>query len=315
MSKYANISVLSAGQIVRPYTDNTDELVNAYIQHWDNEFQKVLPDEPDLIIMPECCDTYFCHTTEQRFEYLKAKSGIMLEHLKQVAIKNHCNIAYSAERYFPEDEKYPSRNSTTIITRDGSIAGIYDKNHPTIRANEVNRSGYSDKAEVIDTDFARIGCAICFDLNFDELLDKYIPQSPDLIAFSSMYHGGRRQVHWAYMCRAYVASSVVGDQSRIINPFGEEVASTTNYRNWATGRVNFDYTLAHLAYNEAKFAAAKKKYGRDFVVHDPGYVGAVMLSCERDDMTVFDIVREFEIELLDDYFARSLKHYHENVGK
>ena len=42
-------------------------------------------------------------------------------------------------------------------------------------------------------------------------------------------------------------------------------------------------------------------------VQDPGYVGSVMLTCEDPSLTVNDIVREFEIEQLDNYMERARK--------
>ena len=315
MSRYANVSLLSAGNISRPYTDNHDELIRAYTDRWDAEFAKVLPARPDLIVMPEVSTTYFCHTAEQRFAFLKSATGPFLEHFRRRAKEYHCYIAYSAERYFPEDEKYPSRNSTMLIDREGNLAGIYDKNYVTIRANEVNASGYCDRAEVIETEFGRVACAICFDLNFDELMFKYAAQHPDLILFSSMYHGGLSQVNWAYTCHAHFASAVCNAQSRMLSPMGVELFSTTNYYNYVTGRINTDCVIAHIDHNNARFLAAKKKYGDSLIRFDPGYVGSVLLTCERDDMTVMDIVKEFEIELMDDYFARSLDHRHRNMEK
>ena len=43
-------------------------------------------------------------------------------------------------------------------------------------------------------------------------------------------------------------------------------------------------------------------------IHDPGHIGAVMLTYEGTDKTVWDIVKEFEIEPLDDYFNRCRAH-------
>jgi len=46
------------------------------------------------------------------------------------------------------------------------------------------------EAPVFECDFGRVACAICFDLNFDELRLKIAKARPDLILFCSMYHGG-----------------------------------------------------------------------------------------------------------------------------
>jgi hypothetical protein len=57
----------------------------------------------------------------------------------------------------------------------------------------------------------------------------------------------------------------------------------------------------------------KKKYGRGVTIAEPGNLGCVLITCNRDDMTVKDMVEEFDIELLDDYWERALKHRAENT--
>ena len=72
--------------------------------------------------------------------------------------------------------------------------------------------------------------------------------------------------------------------------------------------VNLDYKVLHIDYNNAKWDAMKKKYGNGARIADPGYLGSVLISSESDEFSVRDLVEEFEIELLDDYFERSLAH-------
>jgi hypothetical protein len=144
---------------------------------------------------------------------------------------------------------------------------------------------------------------------------RYAEQKPDLIIFSSMYHGGVSQQMWAYQCRAWFCGAICNDQSRILNPFGEEVASTTNYYNFITGKINMDYALVHIDRNAPKYFAAKKKYGDKLIIHDPGHIGAVMLTYEGTDTTAWDIVREFDMLPLDDYFNLCRAHRKENIAK
>ena len=144
---------------------------------------------------------------------------------------------------------------------------------------------------------------------------RYAAQKPDLIIFSSMYHGGLSQQMWAYTCRSWFCGAICNDQSRILNPFGEEVASTTNYYNFITGRINLDYALVHIDRNAPKYFAAKRKYGDKLIIHDPGHIGAVMLTYEGTDTTAWDIVREFDMLPLDDYFNLCRAHRKENIEK
>ncbi len=69
--------------------------------------------------------------------------------------------------------------------------------------------------------------------------------------------------------------------------------------------------MVHIDYNNQKFAAAKEKYGNKIKIYDPGHVGAVLLTAESPDLTVDDVLAEFEIEVWDDYYARSLAHRHQ----
>ena len=75
--------------------------------------------------------------------------------------------------------------------------------------------------------------------------------------------------------------------------------------------MNLDCKVAHLDFNWEKLTSLKAGYGPGVSIYDPGYLGSVLISSETDDKTSDDLVREFEIELLDDYWVRSLAHHHD----
>jgi hypothetical protein len=188
------------------------------------------------------------------------------------------------------------RNSSVMLDRKGNVAGIYNKNHVTMGENIQSGILYGSHAPVIDCDFGRVAFAICFDLNFDRLRLKYAKDKPDLIIFSSVYHGGLMQAYWAYSCRCHFVSAVAGLPCQIYDPLGELVASSTNYFDFVTTTVNLDCRLAHLDYNWGRLRKMKEKYGTKVKIKDPGHLGSVLIS------------EEFDIELLDDYFKRALEH-------
>ncbi|MDD4774781.1 MAG: hypothetical protein PHZ09_14460, partial [Eubacteriales bacterium] len=102
------------------------------------------------------------------------------------------------------------------------------------------------------------------------------------------------------------------------NPFGETLARTTNYYNHVTHTVNLNCALAHIDYNRQRFIDAKHKYGASLTVYDPGHVGSVLLTGEEEGLDVHDIMTEFEIEPLNDYFERARSHrrgFFENNAK
>ncbi len=310
MARKVTLSALGprpiTGEVSRPHQQAVEEM----IQHWQRQVEIVLPDRPDLIVVPEASDRYPNYPIEQRLDYYRTRGDQVREFFAGVARDNHCYVAYSAARELPDGTW---RNSTQILDRTGAVAGIYNKNHLVIE--ETTKAGIlcGREARLIQTDFGSLACAICFDLNFDELRHKYKAQRPDLIVFCSMYHGGLMQPVWAYDCRAHFVGAVAGAECTVLNPLGERLARSTNYYHWLTTQVNLDCTLAHIDYNNAKFRALKQKYGRGVTISDPGYLGCVLLTNEMDGTTIGDLVAEFEIERLDDYWARALKHRAENT--
>ena len=318
MSKFVTLSALSMkepefGALSKSFSVYEKEIKQLIQKHLD----MVLPDEPDLIVFPECSSRYKINgkkSPEELKPYYQYLENRIEEFLIPIALDNHVNIAYSAIRYAYPDSEKPFRNSTTYIGRDGSICGIYDKNHLVIHENELTDIGYSNQAELISLDVGKVASAICFDLNFDELMQRYIPQKPDLTVFSSMYHGGLRQAQWAYSTQSHFVGAIGKEPSSILNPCGEILATSGNYTNKVSATVNLDCKLCHLDENGAKFDAAKAKYKSALSVHVPAYIGVALLSCNCDGITVNDIIKEFEIETLDEYFDRCRHHRMEHLS-
>ncbi len=287
------------------------ELVPLMINHWKWQFSQVLHDKPDLIVLPEACDRPSGLSREEQFDYFKVRKNQVLDFFASVAKDNHCYIAFGMKRELKDGSWH---NSLIILDRSGKIAGTYDKNFPTI--GEI-KSGIdaSMEAPIVQCDFGSVACAICFDLNFVELCNKYAKAKPDITLFASMYHGGLMQTYWAYACRSYFVGAIGGSPpSEILNPVGQVIASSTNYTNYAVATVNLDNKLVHLDYNRAvKLKALKAKYGPLVTITDPGRLGSVLITSEHNSISAMDMVEEFDIELLDDYFNRSRAIRFENI--
>jgi hypothetical protein len=86
---------------------------------------------------------------------------------------------------------------------------------------------------------------------------------------------------------------------------GKIIASTTNYFHFTVGTINLDYCLAHLDYNWAKLRAMKEKYGEAVTISDPSEIGSVLLTSEHETLSIEEMVKEFDITLLDDYLEEA----------
>ncbi len=309
MARYVTISTIGseAPRFAPGEKLHGQQAVDRMIAHWRGRIAQVLPDRPDLIVVPEACDRFPDHSKAEQIAYYKTRGNQVRDAFAALARDHHCYIAYSAYCELPDGTW---RNSTQLLDRTGGIAGVYNKNHVVIEETTEYNVLCGKDAPIFACDFGRVACAICFDLNFDELRLKYVQAKPDLIVFCSMYHGGLMQGYWAYSARAHFVSAISGDQSGILSPVGETLASNTNYFDFATARVNLDCRVCHLDYNWGKLSAMKEKYGPGVRMTDPGHLGAVLISAESEDLSIDALVKEFGIELLDDYMARALAHHH-----
>ncbi|MBN2592771.1 MAG: carbon-nitrogen hydrolase family protein [Sedimentisphaerales bacterium] len=310
---YVTIATIGSGPASVASNTEPQQVVEKMIAHWNRQFAQVLPDRPDLIVVPEACDRPSGLSAEKLLEYYQIRKDQIQQFFADTARDNKCYIVYSAYRIMPDGSR---RNSSILIDRKGNVTGIYNKNHPTI--GEIENGTLCGKdAPIIECDLGRVAMAICFDLNFDELRLKYVKAKPDLIIFSSMYHGGLMQSYWAYSCRCHFVGAIAGSAtpSEIRNPLGQIIASNTNYFNFAVAKVNLDCKMAHLDYNWERLRKLKAKYGPKVTISDPGCLGSVLISSEHETISVDDMIKEFQIELLDDYFDRALDYCHKPENK
>ncbi|MBU4212098.1 MAG: carbon-nitrogen hydrolase family protein [Kiritimatiellae bacterium] len=302
MAKKIKISVIGSRVPEADPSAPIQTVLETVIDYLRGQISQVLPDKPDLIVLPEMCDQPSNFAVAKQFEFYRLRGNRVLEFLSGTAREHHCHITYPAIRCLADGTR---RNSVQFIDRRGEVIAVYDKYHPTIGENEAGILSGTNTV-VAECDFGRVGFAICFDLNFDEIRCKYVAARPDLMIFCSAYHGGLMQAYWAYSGRMFFAAAISGIGGFILSPVGELTAKSTNYFNYVTSTVNLDYVIAHLDYNWERLSAMRAKYGSRVQIFDPGYLGSVLVSSEADDISARDMAREFNLELLNDYFARSL---------
>lgn len=283
-----------------------DRLVAEMVAFWRSEIEAVLPEQPDLILLPELCDRYEGIDPEARIELQPAMQAAMRPALAELARSASCYIGYASAM---PDAGGVWRNAVTVIDRSGAEAGSYAKNWLVVTESEFGLVPGRGPA-VIETDFGRIGAAICFDLNFLELLEGYRPLQPDVMIFPSRYHGGTMQPYWAYQLRAHFVASVgVGNlTSDVWSPVGRRIAASTNYFPTVTTMINTNCAVVHLDFNRPGLRALKQARRAAVTIADPGELGAVMISGEDPAVPVADLLAEYGIEPLDTYFERSRQH-------
>ena len=271
------------------------DVIRDYFQDFLDK--QVMVHRPDFAVMTECCDRYLVTSKDELYEFYEERGDAYREFFARKAKENRCYIAYSA--ILKIDGVW--RNATEIYDRDGKVAGIYLKNH--LFPDEYLRDTVSGpELPLIECDFGKVVCATCFDLNFEELRHRCRALKPDIIAFSSAFHGGLLQKMWAYESRAYFAGACARFPE-ILSPQGETIARSHNffYSPVAVAELNLDREIIHLDYNIGKFPAIKEKYGERVKITIPDYLGSALFTCEDPELTMDEIIDEFKLIRLDDY--------------
>ena len=297
------VQVNIIGRSRLPFTGEEDFSVDNTIAHWTKAMDERVSSEPDIIVLPEVSDIYEgAMPAETKRKWLAMRGNRILDAFRDYARKHHTYLVYPTYRDAGGDKFH---NCSILIDREGDVVAIYDKVFPTI--GEMEFGIVPGCGPVIgETDFGRIGFAICFDLNFWELLDGYAKARPDVIAFSGMYHGGPMQTIWAYRAKAFMLTCTAGYlEKNIIAPDGEIRRQEYTYYDSIVEKINTNCTLVHLDFNRAKILKTIDKYGRRIHMHCTSGLGSVLLTSLDENVPIEEIVRDMELEPFADYYKRS----------
>ena len=290
----------------RPALPPVAESVPKVVKYWIDAMDREIGNKPDLVVLPECCDTVPTKSQAEKAAWIRLRGDAVLDAVRKYAADHRCYIVYSAHR---EREDGRFANSSRLVDRSGHVVACYDKVFPT-----VGEAGSREcpvvpgtEAVVAETDFGRVGFAICFDLNFDELKRAYAEKRPDIICFSSFFDGDFLQRAWARDCQSYMVSSTCASwlEKRIVDPAGGVLRSENYYQPTFTAKVNTNCRVLHLDENRNKFPEIVRKYGRRVEIRNPGSVGTVTLLSNDPTLPVETVMREFSLEPYTDYLARS----------
>lgn len=272
---------------------------------WAARFQRVAPEKPDVILLPEFCSSIVVPTGGGCASFDTLSDDKLIPFFQEQAAQLKSYLSFTLPHIDPQGRL---RNTMFMVDRTGTIIGQYHKAHPP--ESELKRGIVPGSPKIITTEFGQVACGICFDLNFDAMWEQYAASKPDLILFASVYHGGLMQAYRAYQCRCHLVSAIGGypfKPSHVILPNGHIATSTTHYFDSVTSTINLDCRLVHLDYHWEKLQAMKNDLGRQIQIMDVDFLGSVLVTNESQDRTIDQILDHYEIIDLDRYFARATK--------
>ncbi len=263
-------------------------------------------DKPDIILLTEGCMQNTPRSASRNEADAKAEPlpqpGPITEFLSRKAKQYH---TYIIACYWRKNLKGPGRfNSAVLLDREGKLVGYYDKMFPTV--SEMESGVLPGRGAVIfNTDFGRIGALICFDLNFDELVAEYKKQGAELLCFLTNFRGGERVPAVAWNNHCFIASAVPGENGVIIDPLGRTLAESSQYGPIIFARINLDSRVVHIDFNVNRVRRMKEKYGPAVRIETVSPEAYYYLTSLHPDISIDEMIDEFEVERLDKYLDRS----------
>jgi len=294
--RVASISFEGAGRATVP-----EETVKRNLDKMTELLKKAAMDKPDIICFPECSPTLGL-VGEEHVKAAEKIPGTIFQRISRLAKK------YKTYVVCPMMERRNEKiyNSAVLIDRKGEYVGSYHKIHPTISEIESGVTPGSEP-ETFELDFGRVGFAICFDLNFEDVMKGLAKEEAELVFFPSMYPGGLQLKIWAFNCGVYMVSAFTGEGSMIVDPLGRVLATSSYYSPVICKRINLDYGIFHIDYNHEKWDSIKRKYGSKVELDILKPEAVFMMTSEHRRITVKDIAHEFQLETRKEYFRRSSK--------
>ena len=302
MARRVRVSAVSSDFIILDPAAGDERGVETVLASMRRLIAPVLPERPDLIVLPEVCDRPDNYEMPRRRAYYDCRAERVLDFFRQTARQNRCWVVYPTERL---DEGGAWRNAAYLIDRAGHVRGVYDKMFVTISQMEEDGFPCAREPAFFETDFGTLGMAICFDLNFPALLEAYARMRPDLIVFPSHFHGAFLGEHWAWACQAFFLGAIARHECYLISPAGQAIARSSPGRRFLTAEINLDRCVVHCDWKDLpRLDALKAARGKDVEITDAGFGGNFIVSAGDTARDAAGMAREAGLMPLDDYLLK-----------
>lgn len=266
----------------------------------EKKILSALTDKPDLFLLPEVFLTGFSADTLKNPDTYEQEGNSIYLQFANLARK--CN-AYIAVPMLTENSE-GRHNSTVLFDRQGEVVYTYHKAHPTKEELKVGILPGTEYPEVYDTDFGRIGLAICWDLQFQPLFKHYHNKGIELLLFSSYFPGGFILRSLAFQYSFFIVSShAQGNESVFVDNYGRKTAMAGMFSMALTQTINLDSAVLPIESNIDKISLIKTKYGSNAVeaeIHRPE--GRLILKSVCNKITIKQLIKEFKLTTLAECF-------------
>lgn len=207
-----------------------DKLIN--LKNAENYVREVAKEGTDLAVLPEM---FNCPYTPENFPvYAESEGGKYYQSLSDIA-KN--NGIYLVAGSIPErGEKGEIFNTSYVFDRVGNQIGKHQKVHlfdieveggQIFKESDTLTGGSS--IEVFDTEFGKMGLAICYDFRFPEVSRILVDKGAKIIIIPAAFNMTTGPAHWEILFRTRALDNQVYTVG--VAPAREEDSCYTSYGN------------------------------------------------------------------------------------
>ena len=200
----------------------------------------------DIVVFPEM---WVCPYIGANFEkYKEPQGGRTYRFMKALASEFGIYLFVGS---VPEEDGEDIFNTCYVFDRDGNEIGKHRKAHlfdVNIEGGVCFQESYflspGDKSTIVDTEFGKIGLAICFDIRFSEFSMKMAKEGVKIIILPAAFNMTTGPAHWELSVRAramdnqvyFIGAQVARDpnckfqawgHSLAADPFGKIVGSAS----------------------------------------------------------------------------------------
>ena len=218
-----------------------------------------------LIVLPEVMN-YVGDPNPDSFEFIpQGRTSLsMAAAAKKYNIWVHLG---SIRERDPEDPEGKPYNTSVVFSPEGEMVAKYRKLHlsdmqgspdkPMVRESDRNNAG--SQIVTVDTDFAKLGLAICYDLRFPEMFRLMSEAGAKIVCLPACFNSVTGAAHWEVLLRSiavlnhcyvlasnhcgkkYNGNSVWG-HSMIIDPWGTPLTMAAQEREaLLVAEIDLDY--------------------------------------------------------------------------
>jgi len=199
-------------------------------------------------------------------------------------------------------------NTAVLIDRVGRIAGLYDKVYPYWSEYDLKPPVEPGReAKVFQTDFGKVGLAICFDVNFPEVWQRLADQGAELVVWPSAYSAGTSLQAHALNHHFYIVTSTLTRDCIVYDITGEELLyEKSDDLNVSRITLDLDRGVYHQNFNIEKRDKLLKEHGESvkqgkWLDREQWFV----LQATAPGVSARALAKQYGLEELRDYLSRS----------